>query len=57
MKEMVEQWETSEIVDFLNSYNRVLEVHKEVSEPWKTWYAVAKQELDNRSPLMAMLYK
>ncbi|WP_168898362.1 hypothetical protein [Bacillus sp. ISTL8] len=57
MKEMIKEWGTSEIVDFLNSYNRVLEVHKEVSEPWKAWYAVAKQELDNRSPLMAMLYK
>ncbi|HDR7066901.1 TPA: hypothetical protein QCW42_004007 [Bacillus cereus] len=57
MKEMIKQWETSEIVDFLNSYNRVLEVHKEVSEPWKAWYEVAKQELDSRSSLMAMLYK
>ncbi|MFC9727543.1 hypothetical protein [Bacillus cereus] len=57
MKEMIKQWETSEIVDFLNSYNRVLKVHKEVSKPWKVWYTVAKQELDNRNPLMAILYK
>ncbi|WP_180226288.1 hypothetical protein [Bacillus cereus] len=57
MKEMIKHWETSEIVDFLNSYNRVLKVHKEVSEPWKVWYTVAKRELDNRNPLMAILYK
>jgi hypothetical protein len=56
MRDILEQWETSELVEFLNSYNRVFETHPSEAIPFQTLYVYAFDELFNRSPLLAMIY-
>lgn len=52
----VKEWTTLELIEFLNSYNRVIKVDEKEALKYKTLYVYAFNELLNRSPLLAMLY-
>lgn len=56
MKELMKEWKTSELIEFLNSYNRVFEVHPSEALPFQTLYVFAFAELYSRSPLLALVY-
>lgn len=49
-------WSLSELVDFLNSYNRLLDVDTDLVEDYKYMYLFAREELIKRSELLGMLY-
>lgn len=56
MKELIKEWKTSELIEFLNSYNRVFEIHPSEALPFQKLYVFAFAELYERNPLIAMLY-
>ncbi len=53
---MVKEWKTSELVEFLNSYNRVFNRNQEQALKFQKLYVIVFAELYKRNPLMAMLY-
>lgn len=55
MKDL-KDWTTSELIEFLNSYNRVFEVFPSEALPFQSLYVKAFAELFDRSPLLAMIY-
>jgi hypothetical protein len=56
MKELVKEWTTSELIEFLNSYNRVYKETQGEALQYQTLYVIAFAELFSRSQLLAMLY-
>lgn len=52
----VKQWTTLELVEFLNSYNRVFKENEVEALKYKELYVEAFNELNKRSPLLAMVY-
>jgi len=52
----IKDWKLSELIEFLNSYNRVFEVHPNDTLSFRTLYVEVFNELFDRSELLAMLY-
>lgn len=52
----IKQWKTSELIEFLNSYNRVFKEDRNKALPYQKLYVKAFNELHNRSPLLALVY-
>lgn len=50
------EWKTSEILEFLNSYNRVYKDNPEEALKYRIIYVLAFAELHKRSPLLSILY-
>ncbi|WP_179880163.1 hypothetical protein [Bacillus cereus] len=53
---MVKDWTTLELVEFLNSYNRVFNTNKQEVLKYQYLYVEAFAELSMRAPLMSLLY-
>jgi hypothetical protein len=53
---ITKDWTTLEIIEFLNSYNRVFKTNREEALKYQYLYVLAFNELINRQPLMALLY-
>lgn len=53
---MIKEWKTSELIEFLNSYNRVFKEDSNRALRFQTLYVEVFEELCKRNPLMAMLY-
>jgi hypothetical protein len=52
----VTNWKTSELLEFLNSYNRTFKTEPEEALKYQSLYVDAFAELLERQPLLAMLY-
>jgi hypothetical protein len=52
----VKAWTTLEIIEFLNSYNRVFKINRAEALKYQELYVSAFAELCERCPLMALLY-
>ena len=55
MKDTVKEWTTSELSEFLTSYNRVYELNREIAVPYMDLYIYAYAEFGKRQPMMALL--
>ncbi|MDY7043714.1 hypothetical protein RVS70_05795 [Virgibacillus sp. M23] len=53
---LVKDWTTLELVEFLTSYNRVLKKDKNKAQQYRYLYIFAHAELSNRQPLIALIY-
>lgn len=53
---ILKDWKTSELVDFLNSYNRVHSTCPSDALPYRNLYVKVFTELNSRSPLLALIY-
>lgn len=56
MENITKDWTTTEIIEFLNSYNRVFKHNTNESSKYVTIYVHAFEELMKRNPIMALLY-
>lgn len=54
--DIVKNWTTLELIEFLNSYNRIFNIDPAKVDPYKWLYLYAREELSKRSKLLAMLY-
>ena len=52
----IKDWKTSELVEFLCSYNRLYKDDKELQLKYRDLYVAVRFELNRRSPLIAMVY-
>ncbi len=53
---VTKEWTTKELMEFLNTYNRVLKTNPQNAMRLKSLYVSAFDELSKRSKLLAMLY-
>ncbi|HDR7263644.1 TPA: hypothetical protein QCW91_002040 [Bacillus cereus] len=53
---VTKEWTTTELMEFLNSYNRVFKTNPQKAMRLKSLYVSAFDELSKRSKLLAMLY-
>ncbi len=53
---ITKEWSTLELMEFLNSYNRVYKQNKDKALKFQKLYVFAFAELHNRSQLLAMTY-
>ena len=53
---VTKEWTTTEIMEFLNSYNRVFKTNPQKAMRFQPLYVSAFDELSKRSKLLAMLY-
>lgn len=56
MEEIVREWTTLELLEFLTSYNRMYKTEIDKTNPYQELYIHAFAELNKRYPLMALLY-
>lgn len=50
----VKDWTTTELIEFLNSYNRATNVSEK--DKFKNLYLYAREEIIIRMPIMAVIY-
>lgn len=53
---MIKEWTTLELIEFLNSYNRLYKYNKKEALKYNNLYIAVFDEFSNRQPIMAMLY-
>lgn len=56
MNNITSDWKTSELIEFLNSYNRVFNENHSKTIQYRDLYVNAFAELQYRQPLMSLLY-
>jgi hypothetical protein len=54
--EIVKDWKTTELIEFLNSYNRVFKENPNEALKYQRLYVEVFAELSIRMPLMALIY-
>lgn len=52
----IKEWTTTELMEFLTSYNRVLKRNPNEALKFQSLYVLAFAELHDRSELLAMVY-
>ncbi len=53
---IVKEWTTLELIEFMNSYNRVYKRDENEANKHRELYVLAFAELHNRSSLLSILY-